>query len=154
MLRRSVESLYFAYGSNLSTARMRARVASARSRGAARLPGFRLTLDKRSRDGSGKANLRPDPDQAVFGVLYALASIHWPDLDACEPGYRRVPVRVELRGRQVEAFTYLSRDWTPSPVAYDWYKALIVDGAAEHGLPRAWRQRLATLPARPDPRDG
>ena len=133
---------------------MQARVASARSRGTARLPGFRLTLDKRSRDGSGKANLRPDPSQAVFGVVYALERRHWPDLDACEPGYRRLSVRVELEDGPVEAFTYLSQDFTPTPVAYDWYKALIVAGASEHGLPLAWRQQLAALPARPDPRGG
>ena len=59
---------------------MRERVASARSRGAARLRGYRLTLDKRSRDGSAKANLRPAADQWVHGVVYALAEAHWPDL--------------------------------------------------------------------------
>ena len=148
-----MESFYFAYGSNLSSGRMQERVASARIRGAARLRGYRLTLDKRSRDGSAKANLRPAPDQWVHGVVYGLAEAHWTDLDACEPGYTRIRVDLKTGADVLPAWTYLSTDLTPSEIAYDWYKALIVDGAREHGLPLAWRAQLLALPSRPDPRD-
>lgn len=147
-----MEALYFAYGSNLSSSRMQARVSSAFARGPACLPGYRLTLDKRSRDGSGKANLRVAETSRVYGVLYRISAIHWAALDACEPGYRRIPVTVESRGQRCEVQTYLSRVLAPHPVAYDWYKRLIVEGAIEHDLPAGWRHRLEALPARRDPR--
>ena len=143
-----MDPLYFAYGSNLSRARMTARVPSARVRGAACLEGFRLTLDKRSVDGSGKANLRSAVDARVHGALYELRAAHWRDLDACEPGYRRERVEVVALGLRLEAWTYISSDLTSEPVAYEWYKRLIIDGAAEHGLPEDWRRWLERLPSK------
>jgi gamma-glutamylcyclotransferase (GGCT)/AIG2-like uncharacterized protein YtfP len=145
-----MDPLYFAYGSNLSQARMAARVPSARALGSACLSGFRLTLDKRRADGSGKANLRAAQDERVYGAVYQISAVHWEALDACEPGYRRMSAAVMATGSPLEVWTYISGDLTPDPVAFEWYKRLIVAGAAEHALPRSWQQWLQTLPARPD----
>ncbi len=41
---------------------------------------------------------------------------------------------------------------TDEPVAFDWYKRLIVEGAREHGLPGDWVATLERLPEKPDPR--
>jgi hypothetical protein len=147
-----VYALYFAYGSNLSLERMRARVPSVRVVGPGLLRGARLRLDKRGADGSGKANLAADRDACVWGVAYRLAVTHWHDHDAVEPGYSRVTVQLELLGRSVSAETYRSERLTADPVAFDWYKRLIVEGARAHGLPDAYLTHLEALPARPDPR--
>ena len=88
----------------------------------------------------------------MWGVAYRLASAHWRDLDAVEPGYSRVTVRLELFGSGVSAETYRSERLTPDPVAFDWYKRLIVEGARQHGLPEDYVRHLEALPARPDPR--
>ena len=48
---------YFAYGSNLSLARLRERIGIALPLGVAELPDYRLVCDKRGADGSAKANL-------------------------------------------------------------------------------------------------
>ena len=48
--------LYFAYGSNLSSARMAARVPSARVVARAQLPGHALRFHKVGRDGSAKCD--------------------------------------------------------------------------------------------------
>ena len=72
-----MQSLYFAYGSNLPSARMRRRVPSAAAQGPAELQGRRLTTDKRGRDGSGKANLREDPAATVWGVLWTGCIRYW-----------------------------------------------------------------------------
>jgi hypothetical protein len=141
---------YFAYGSNLALARMGARVPSAQARGAARLPGYRLTLDKRGADGTGKANLREAPDSAVWGALYSLDPADWPLLDGFEPDYRRVAVRVEWRGIPQDAMTYVSQRFTDAPLADPRYKRLIVDGARAHQLPEDWIRWLETLPERAD----
>jgi gamma-glutamylcyclotransferase (GGCT)/AIG2-like uncharacterized protein YtfP len=150
--RANVPAYYFAYGSNLSPARMRERVPSARAEGRARLPGYRLTLDKRGADGSGKANLREAADAAVWGALYSLGPEDWPRLDGFERDYERIAVRVEWRGTQQDAMTYASRVLTDAPVARHAYKQLIVEGARAHELPESWIRWLAALPERPDPR--
>jgi len=144
-----VNALYFAYGSNLSSARLRERVVSARALGPARIAGYRLALDKRGADGSGKANLARDPGARVWGVVYSIEVEHWERLDACEPGYGRVEVEVWTPERSLVAETYLARVRTDDPVAFDWYKRLILEGAREHGLPADWIETLAALPERP-----
>lgn len=140
--------LYFAYGSNLRTARLRARVPSATPRGVAWLDGFRLTLDKRGADGSAKANVAAAAGERVFGVVYELEAAHWPDLDRCEPGYERFDARVERGGARLAVQTYRSTLVTDDPVAHAWYKRLMVEGAREHGLPPEWVALLEALPAR------
>ncbi len=147
-----VEGLYFAYGSNLVSQRMRSRVPSASALGRARLPGMRLTLDKHGADGTGKANLAEDPEASVWGVVYALDPLHWPGLDACEPGYVRIEAGVEVdwnpRSRSLRVETYVSHRLTRDPVAHAWYRSLLVEGAREHGLPEAHVAMLERLRAR------
>jgi hypothetical protein len=143
-----VSALYFAYGSNLSPARMRERVGGAEPLGAAQLAGFRLCLDKRGRDGSGKANLREDAGQVVWGVLYRFEAGEWPRLDAFEPEYERVGVSVVRAGAVHAAHTYRSASLTADPVPFAWYKRLLVEGARAHGLPDAWIRQLEALPER------
>ena len=79
---------YFAYGSNMSSLRLRERIPSARSLGAARLAGWRLAPNKRGRDGSGKANLVVDANSVVWGVLYQLVAADWPRLGICPTAQR------------------------------------------------------------------
>jgi hypothetical protein len=143
-------AFYFAYGSNLASARLRERVPSAVVRGVARAPGFALRVDKRGADGSAKANLHPaiDPGAEVWGAVYAIDAAEWPRLDRFEQGYARIEIEVWLDDACFLASTYRSDRLTVDPVPLDWYKRLMVDGAREHGLPEAWCARLAALPSR------
>ena len=144
-----MQPLYFAYGSNLLSARLRERVPSCAVRGAARLSGWRLTTDKRGRDGTGKANLRRDPAAVVWGVVWAIDAAEWPQLDRFEGGYARIEVEVETPlGARLAVATYVSDRLTDVPVLDPAYKRAIVDGAREHGLPAAWIAGLEALPER------
>ncbi|MDH3686402.1 MAG: gamma-glutamylcyclotransferase [Myxococcales bacterium] len=146
--------LYFAYGSNLASARLRERVPSAVVRGVARAPGFALRIDKLGADGSAKANLHPAPDPSaeIWGAVYAIDAVDWPGLDACETGYARIEIDVWLGDARTLVQTYSSERLTSDPVPLDWYKRLMVDGAREHGLPDAWCALLSALPSRDVPR--
>lgn len=62
--------LYFAYGSNMSTLRLRYRVKSAKPIGVAELEGFILRWHKKSKDGSGKCNAFPADGRALIGVVF------------------------------------------------------------------------------------
>ena len=145
-------TLYFAYGSNLWTARMQERVPTARALGPACLPGHRLVCSKPGRDGSGKANLEPTPEQAVWGVLYRIDAEGLSQLDRFEGGYERIILEVvDMHGILRRASTYRSSLRSAEPVLFDWYRQLMIDGARLHGLPRSWLAFLETLPMRPDP---
>jgi len=145
-------ALYFAYGSNLVSARMRERVASARFHCVARLDGHRVSFGKLGRDGSGKATLVEEDGACAWGAVYALDPADWKALDRFEPGYLRIAVTLasEVRGRLV-ATTYRAPETAPDPAAFAWYKQTVIAGALEHGLPAAYVDRLRGLPERPDP---
>lgn len=143
-----MHSLYFAYGSNLASTRMRERVPAAQARGAARLEGWRLATNKPGADGSAKANLVREAGAHVCGALWQIDDAGFAALDRCERGYERIAVVVATDGGGVDASTYVSRLRTDDPVLLSDYKAWIVRGAAEHGLPSEWQRLLAALPER------
>jgi len=140
---------YFGYGSNMSSARLRARIPQARPLGAALLPAHRFACNKRGRDGSGKANVVAERNAEVWGVLFELPRDAWPALDRFEWGYRRTTARVEHSGAALEAELYVAL--APAAVElppFDWYRDHMLAGAREHGLPPGVVAALAALPVR------
>ena len=146
-----MNALYFAYASNLKRERFFRRLPAARSVGIARLPHWTLRMNKRGRDGSAKANLSPLRGAEVWGALYTVPVSRWSRLDGFEGGYLRRRVSVWTpQGERREAVTYVSvrlQDALP----FDWYRALMIEGAREHDLPAAWLARLEALPFRSSP---
>jgi gamma-glutamylcyclotransferase len=147
------EVLYFAYGSNLCTARMKRRVPGARVVGTGYVEGRRLVFHKRGRDGSGKADAPPAAGSRVWGVVYGVAPEDRATLDRAEAGYRAVEVEVVSASGLLTAFLYqaLPGNLDASLRPYAWYKAYLVDGAREHGLPSGYRAALEELEAVEDP---
>ena len=150
--------LYFAYGSNMHPERLRRRVPSCVAIGAAELSGYILAFFKRGRDGSGKCTLieAEQPTARVHGVLYRIDPSHRVNLDEAEGlgvGYESLSVDVSIERDAHSAFTYIAqRDYVDSSLRpYDWYKALVVDGARHHGLHEAYLDFLRGVPAIEDP---
>lgn len=137
-------ALYFAYGSNMTTARLRERAASATALGAARLDGFAWRCNKQSRDATAKANLERDADGETWGVLFEISAADFETLDRSEGGYERIAVTLRLgESTTREAHTYISQNrCEPDVVPADWYIDLILAGAREHALPEAWIRQL------------
>lgn len=149
----------FAYGSNLSRERLRRRAPSARFLGSARLRGYELRFHKRGADGSGKADVfRTDrPEDVVWGALFEIDGRHKDDLDRYEDlgrSYReaRLPVRTPDDG-VVRAFTYLALPSAIEPglKPFAWYRAFLVRGARERGLPTEWIEALESVEVKQDP---
>lgn len=148
--------LYFAYGSNLLSRRLRARTASAHPIGRAVLRSHALRWHMASADGSGKCDVvaLDDDDVAVHGVVYRIDRAEKHLLDRAESlgvGYREERVAVDLDGRQATACVYRALRIDAAAVPYDWYRALVLGGAREHALPAHYQQRLAAVTTRPDP---
>ena len=88
--------LYFAYGSNLDEQQMRERCPGSRALFRARLAGHRLDFTHLStRWRGGTADIVPDPDATVLGLVYAMGDGDFDRLDRWEGGYERVRLRVE-----------------------------------------------------------
>ena len=100
--------LYFAVGSNLSARKMRERGTRFISRESAVLRGFRVVFCIWKDDGFGYANIIPDKESTVYGVLYICLKGSLAKLDEHEAGrLRRVNVQVERKsGEIVDATAY------------------------------------------------
>lgn len=142
--------IYFAYGSNMLESRLKDRVPSAVPIGIGTLKDMKVLMNKRSVDGSAKANLVDSPGDVVYGVLYRINAAERPDLDKAEGGYYCQSIEVLLAENIVEAFVYISQKLTGEPVAYDWYRDLIMKGARENGLPEDYIEYLSSFPYKRD----
>ncbi len=127
--------------------------------GIAWLGGYELKFHKRSRDGSAKCNALPSSRgrAEVIGVLFRIRAEEKSALDRAEGlrhGYHQEDgIEVLTEQGTVPCCMYLADDNaidnTLKP--YDWYKAYVVAGAKEHGLPPGYRARLEAVGAIPDP---
>lgn len=132
---------YFAYGSNMSSCRLQARVPSARIIGTGVLAGHRLAFHKFSHvDLSAKCDAYESADESdrVIGVLYHLPRSEKPALDRVEGlgiGYEEKSIRVQTGDGHIDAFMYAATRIDMSVKPYHWYKEHVLRGAQEHALP-------------------
>jgi gamma-glutamylcyclotransferase len=142
---------YFAYGSNMAAAVLRSRV-GAEPVGRAVLRGYRLAFTLPSQRWGGRAaDIVPDDGAEVWGRLWSVDDEGIAVLDGYEAAYRRVVVGVErvdgggLPAGRVDAVTYVVREERRAPDDGDphpGYRAHLVTGAEECGLPDAYTRQL------------
>lgn len=149
----------FAYGSNLSTARLVDRVGRVEVVGAGTLQEHDLRFHKRSKDGSTKANafFTGASEHRVLGAVYALGPAAKRELDAFEglgSQYTEARLAIEVATvGSVSAVVYRARadriDVDGRP--YDWYRDHVLVGAREHGLPEHYVAEIESVPTVRDP---
>jgi gamma-glutamylcyclotransferase (GGCT)/AIG2-like uncharacterized protein YtfP len=150
---------YFAYGSNMLTARLQARCASAQARSVVRVDDYKLSFFKKGRDGSGKAMTSKSAGGRVFGVVFDLDESDLASLDRFEgvgQGYDRVGDFTAHNldtGKPLDAVTYIANpDFIVSDLKpYDWYLNLVIAGARHHALPSDYAMALTATPSTADP---
>ncbi|MBQ4861187.1 gamma-glutamylcyclotransferase [Pseudoalteromonas sp. MMG013] len=129
----------FAFGSNMSSKRLLARLPQAKKVGVAQLYGFELNFSMLSTDGSAKCNIHRTHSEhnVVFGVLYALNAQEQLLLDNIEgTRYDRTEILVELiSGEKVSAYCYIANTFIADQLPFDWYVQHVYAGALEHGFP-------------------
>ena len=115
----------------------------------AEIAGYRLrfNLEGRPKGRAAPANICPDPDQEVWGVLYKITRRDLLRLDSTEGvpgrGYRPTWLTAEdLDRNPIPAIAYVATgkeiDGNPSLR----YISLLREGARRHGLPEHWLQFL------------
>ncbi len=149
--------LYFAYGSNMLSARLRGRCPGASFAGLAQAEGYALSFSKKGRDGSGKATIGrvAGAGARVEGVLYLVPAAERGALDRAEGGYLRdddFPVTA-AGGRMLRVTTYMAppRSCASGLRPFDWYLALMKAGAVEHGLGPDTVALIGSAPVMADP---
>jgi AIG2-like family len=148
--------LYFGYGSNMLTARLRERCRSANPICVAFAEGHRLVFSKPGADRSGKGHLERVGKRARQpGVLFEIDIRERDGLDKAEGvgfGYNRrddfLVRRADTR-EIVPSSVYLATVPDPGLVPYDWYLALIVAGAREHRFDRRRVRQLLSFLSQP-----
>lgn len=141
---------YFAYGSNMSLARLAQRVPSAVRLGTGYLEGHALKFHKVGADGSGKCDACfTGADVRVYGALFRIDSAHKAALDRVEGlgiGYTEKEVDIVcLNGRSMRAFTYCAIRTEPALQPYSWYLNHVLVGARESGLPADYIRHLEAV---------
>ena len=104
--------LYFAYGSNMSAARMKQRLGWEAPRRAATLKDFQLVFDQAGfNDPSwSPANIRSEQGGLVEGMVYEVEEKDLKILDGYEKYYQRLEVKVmAAQEEKFDAVTYFSK---------------------------------------------
>lgn len=121
---------YFSYGSNMLPERLLERIEKYHTSFPAKLSEHKFIYNKKSKDGTAKANIEPNQDIDVQGVCFEIDEEDFDILNKCEGGYDRRNITVTTtEGRETKAVTYISNsidnDWLPSSE----YKSLVLNGA-------------------------
>ncbi len=149
-------TFYFAYGSNMSSARLRARVPGVQRMGVYELAQHTLCFHKRSVDGSAKCDAFFTGDsERILGVLYEIDPHEKQVLDLIEglgQGYAEKQVQVRnAAGQVVTASTYYAVWIDAALQPYDWYVRHVLTGAREAGLPPDYIAMIASVVTIADP---
>jgi gamma-glutamylcyclotransferase len=156
MTTQSCRILVFSYGSNMYSKRLSIRVPSAKLVGIGKLIGYKTEFSKLSKDKSGKATLlRTDnKNDIVWGSISTILLEDKHLLDKAEgTGYHDKNIQlITETNEEIFAITYIADSETidRNLLPYDWYKALILAGAKEVGLPAEYISQIESVEAKID----
>jgi gamma-glutamylcyclotransferase (GGCT)/AIG2-like uncharacterized protein YtfP len=142
---------YFAYGSNMSLARLTQRVPSAKRIGTYQLPGYDLRFHKAGKDNSGKcdAYYTGNSEDVVIGALYEMPESERPALDAAEGlgvHYNdKIITVLGQDGESLEAMMYYAIDINLSVKPFCWYLNHVLIGAREINVPDNYLAKIQAI---------
>ncbi len=145
---------YFAYGSNMSIARIRRRCPSAEIVGVAKIRKYSFRLNKPGCDLSAKADAfwTGDPKDAVYGVVYEISREDFKYLDVCEghpTHYLRRKCNVVIDGRRMKVWVYVAMKTKCKLLPLVSYMKHIINGAIENKLPAFYIDMLKKIKVQP-----
>ena len=141
---------YFAYGSNMNWSQMQRRCPSAQFVCIACLPNYQFGITRHSRlRNCGTANVFPQPDAAVWGIVYEVSEADLMVMDSFEDGYRRKFLSVSPvndGASSISVLVYVAEIEVNVPLPNAEYKRMMLEGAEHWALPPAYLSMLATIP--------
>lgn len=148
---------YFAYGSNMSLARIQARVPEVRKLGVYQLAEHDLRFHMSSHDGSGKCDAfyTGNPEDKVLGVVYEIdeqGKAILDDIEGLGDSYLDKEVELlSLSGDPVTARTYYANRINSRLKPYFWYRYHVLTGARESNMPKTYIHRIEQVNCIADP---
>ncbi|RTL00626.1 MAG: gamma-glutamylcyclotransferase [Proteobacteria bacterium] len=146
---------YFAYGSNMSEPRLISRVPSTTKMCIATLKEYQLRFNKKSIDGSGKANAHysENPNDFIIGVVFTIDEQDKEKLNREEQGYTPKTVHIDGIG---DVYLYVANqdkiDESLKP--YDWYLFHLKFGVILNNIDYSYAQQIINHDTlRPDPKN-
>ena len=144
------EILYFAYGSNMCTGRLKKRCPSAKPQSVAELGRHKFYFHKKSKDGSAKADAEytGNDENIVWGVIFSIDKREENNLDKAEGlehGYNKDIVEVvdrEDNSHKVKIYRADQQAIDKTLKPYSWYKRFVIEGAKQHNLPEVYINQI------------
>ncbi|ABC32411.1 conserved hypothetical protein [Hahella chejuensis KCTC 2396] len=139
---------YFAYGSNMSLLRLRARTPSAQLMGTGWLAGYQLRFHKVGRDASAKCDIfhTGTIEDVVYGGLFLIDEQDRYALDLAEGagnGYDPADLSITTENKAVmQALTYVATITDAYLLPFDWYLEHVLRGAEALRLPSSYLESL------------
>ena len=130
---------YFAYGSNMLPKRLLERIKKYHTVFQVVLPDHEFIYNKKSIDGTAKANVKSNDGKEVHGVCFEIDEDDFAVLKKYEGGYDQRNIVVTTKnGNKTKAVTYISASIDASLVASAEYKSMVVNGAKHWGLSESY----------------
>lgn len=147
--------LYFAYGSNMCTNKLRKVAPSCKEPFITKLKKHVLRFHKCSIDESGKADAYLTDNEAdeVWGVVFHVDDSEEGNLDKSEDGYNKTDIEVfdnEKNPHVVKTYIAKKDRIVPALKPYSWYKRLVIEGARQHSLPEEYIDEIEGIECKED----
>jgi len=146
---------YFAYGSNMDVEQLKERSKKISDTkflvvGVALLPKYSLKFNKKSKDGSGKANIVYDQKSEVEGIIFEMTDEQLKVLDDEEVGYHRENIAVNLQKQSTQVITYIAdiNNLCDGLFPTEKYLGRIKKGARDFKLSRSYQEKLNSFKTR------
>ena len=148
---------YFAYGSNMSIKRIKARLPSVEKVGIFSLAQHKLAFHKKGDDGSAKADayFTANSNDKIIGLVFRLTSSDIEILDKIEgvgAGYEQKQVTVfNEQNESLLALTYYATKIDSTLKPYPWYHHHVSIGATQASLPESYIESIESITTNQDP---
>lgn len=139
--------IYFAYGSNLKKEQLNERDVVIYSSHKGFIKDYKLEFNKKSVDGSSKANIAKLQDGIVWGICFELDKEGFENLRRFEKGYEELEINVYDENQEIlsTARTFIS-DKISNELPTKEYLDRIIQGAEQHKLPKDYINQLEKQP--------
>lgn len=144
---------FFSYGSNLLLKRIKNRCSSVEVVERKKLTGYKLSFNKLSKDGSGKANIVETNNDSDF-VMGIVHRINWHDkpiFDRAEGLIQGYELKTVFYYPPITR-SYISTEekYLTNKKPYKWYLRLVIEGAKENNFPEEYIDYLKSIETKAD----
>ncbi len=139
--------IYFAYGSNLKKEQMAERNVTIYNSHKGFVKNYKIEFNKKSIDGSSKANITKFQDEIVWGICFELDEDGFENLRRFEKGYEELEINVYDENQKIlfTARTFISNKICNKLPTKE-YLDKIIEGAKQHKLPKDYINQLEKQP--------